>query len=231
MFGLKNFLFGGSAASAALSDDVREALQAWQASSVPTIDEAHFHVRYVVVDVTTSGTQPEHDQLLGISAVGVQRGGAVHPDDAISLKFATADNSDAAGQDDFLRDAVDRQLIAFLQFTAKAPLVTYHSPYVLAFLQRAFKERLGIDFAPQTLDLAWLLPTLFGEKSVTPVPLDQWLEWFGMSSDGRRDTMANTLLLARLFQRLLVRVVGRDIDTAAKLLDESSASSFLRRRR
>lgn len=222
MFGLKNFLFGGSVAPVTLSDEVREALLAWQASTAPTVDEAHFHVRYVVVDVTTSGTQPEQDQLLGISAVGVRRGGAVHPDDAISLKFSALDNDDVA---------VDRQLMAFLQFAAKAPLVTYHSPYVLSFLQRAFKARLGIEFAPQSIDLAWLLPTLFGEKSVTPVPLDQWLEWFGMSADGRRDTMANTLLLARLFQRLLVRVVGKDIDTAAKLLDESNASSFLRQRR
>ena len=62
------------------------------------------------------------------------------------------------------------------------------------------------------------------------MPLDHWLEIFGMGGgDGRRDAMANTLLLGRLFQMLLVRAVGKQIDTAARLVDESRASSFLRR--
>ncbi len=43
------------------------------------------------------------------------------------------------------------------------------------------------------------------------------------------DAMANTLLLGRIFQMLLVRAVGKQIDTAARLIDESRASSFLRR--
>ena len=57
-----------------------------------------------------------------------------------------------------------------------------------------------------------------------------WLECFGLDSgEGRRDAMANTLLLGRIFQMLLVRAVGKQIDTAARLVDESRASSFLRR--
>jgi len=41
--------------------------------------------------------------------------------------------------------------------------------------------------------------------------------------------MENTLMLARIFQMLLVRATGKQIDTAAQLIDESRASSFLRR--
>lgn len=221
MFGIKKFLFRGTVA-ASVPDDVRQALVAWQALPEPELAEAHFHVRYVVVDVTTSGARPDDDQLLGISAVGVQRGGAIQPNDALLLDFSGMENDSAA---------VDRQLMAFLQFVAKAPLVAYNSPFVLAFLRRAFKERLGLEFEPPMLDLAWLLPTLFEERSSSPLPLDQWLEWFGMTSEGRRAAMTNTLVLARLFQRLLVRVVAKNIDTAARLLEESSASTFLRRSR
>lgn len=220
MFGIKNFLFRGGAIAASVPDDVRAALAVWQAMPAPNFNEAHFHVRYLVVDITTSGSRPEADQLLGISAIGLQRGGAIQPNDAISLDFSGMENDSAA---------VDRQLMAFLQFVAKGPLVSYHAPFVIAFLQRAFKERLGIDFSPPSVDLAWLLPSMFDEKSVGPAPLDQWLEWFGMTSEGRRAAMTNTLVLARLFQRVLVRTVGKDVNTAAQLLEESNASSFLRR--
>lgn len=220
MFGIKNFLFRGAGVVADMPDDVRQALLAWQAMPEPVLNEAHFHVRYVVVDVTTSGSKPESDQLLSISALGLPRAGTIQPDDALFLDFSGMENEVAA---------VDRQLMAFLQFVAKAPLVTFHSAFVLGFLRRAFKERLGIDFEPQCLDMAWLLPTLFEEKSAQPVSLDQWLACFEMSSEGRRAAMANTLMLARLFQRLLARAVSKDIDTAARLFDEYSASTFLRR--
>lgn len=229
MFGIKNFLFRGVSIAADVPDDVRQGILDWQAQPEPVLSEAHFHVRYVVVDVTTSGNKPESDQLLAISAVGIQRGGAIQPDDAIYIDFSGMENGVAATMETTAGPRVDRQLLAFLQFVAKAPLVTYHSPFVQAFLHRAFKERLGIDFEPKTIDLAWLLPSMFEEKTAKPVPLDQWLNWFEMQSEGRRAAMANTLMLARLFQRLLVRAVNKDIGTAALLLEESSASSFLRR--
>ena len=53
---------------------------------------------------------------------------------------------------------------------------------------------------------------------------------FGFASGvGRRDAMDNTLMLARLFQMLLVRAGDKEIDTAQRLIEESRASSFLRR--
>ena len=41
--------------------------------------------------------------------------------------------------------------------------------------------------------------------------------------------MANTLLLARIFQMMTVRAVGKQVDAAIQLIDESRASSLLRR--
>lgn len=219
MLGLKKFLFRGSA-PAHLPDDVRASLDAWRSSPPPALDDLHFHTRYVVVDIVSSGLQPESDQLLGIAASSVWKG-AIQPDDTFYIDFSTLDGEGAA---------VDRQLMAFLLFAAKAPLVTYHVPYVGGFLERAFKERLGVDFQPQWVDLAWLMPSMFEDKSHTVMPLDHWLEVFGLEAgSGRRDAMANTLLLGRIFQMLLVRAGGKQIDTATHLIDESRASSFLRR--
>jgi len=223
VFGLRKFLFKGGASSPAnLSEDVRRALEGWRASKAPNLDEPLFHTRFVVIDIATSGPRAADDGLLGISAVGLRKG-AIVPDDAFALDL---DNEEADEVDDA---AVDRRLMAFLTYAAKAPLVTYHGPFVSGFLTRAFKERLGVDFQPQWIDLAWLLPSLFNEKSEVTVPLDDWLETFGIAGNERRDTMANTLMLARLFQMLLVRATGRDLTTAGKLVEESQAATFLRR--
>lgn len=219
MLGLKKFLFRGDE-SANLPDDVRASLEVWRASATPQLDDLHFHTRYVVVDIVSSGSVPDTDKLLGIAASSVWKG-AIQPDDTFYVDFSTLDGEGST---------VDRELTAFLLFAAKAPLVTYHIPYVGGFLQRAFRERLGVDFQPQWIDLAWLLPAMFDDKGDTVMPLDHWLEVFGLEAGtGRRDAMANTLLLARIFQMMTVRAVGKQVDTAAQLIDESRASSFLRR--
>ena len=169
--GFGKFLFKkGSKSSANLTKDVRQTLEAWRADGGPALDEPHFHTRYVVVDVATSGEYPGSGKLEGITAIGM-RGGVITPGDAFALDLAGGDADPAA---------VNRQLAAFLSFSAKAPLVTYHSVFVSSFLQRALQERLGVNFRPDWVNLAWLLPSLFAEKWHTVVPLDRWLELFGI---------------------------------------------------
>lgn len=220
MFGLKKIFSRGNSAAADLPADLQQALADWRNLPTPNLADAHYHTRYVVIDLTTSGFKPNEDELLGITAIALTQGGCILPNDVVSLDFSGMENESVT---------VDRQLMAFLQFTAKAPLVSYHWPFVGAFLQRAFKERLGLDFQPDCIDLAWLLPSLFDDKAQSLQPLDHWLEAFGMAAEGRRDSMANALVLARLMQRLLVRATNKEIDTAAKLVEESKASSLLRR--
>ncbi|MBL0352095.1 MAG: hypothetical protein WBJ68_00785 [Candidatus Dechloromonas phosphoritropha] len=211
---------GGTRSPEKLPADVRKELEAWRASPSPELDEWHYHVRYVVVDIATSGPAPG-GALLGISAVGVQ-GGAIIPADAFTFDLVAGD-IDA--------DAVDRQLMAFLAYTAKVPLVTFHSPFVSNFVKPALQNRLGVNFQPHWVDLAWMLPSLYPDKSVTLLPLDDWLERLGIhgQGSGRRDTMTNALMLARLFQMVLVRAIGKEILTAEKLIEESQATVFLRR--
>lgn len=213
MLGLKQLLFG-NAAPVELGEDVRKALDNWRQSPAPTLNELHFHVRYVVIDIVSSGFDPDRDHLLGIAAHSVERG-AIRAGDAFYAEF------------DSRQSAVDSQLMALLQFLSKAPLLTYHVPYVDGFLRRAFKERLGVDFQPQWVDLAWLLPALFADKCSDVVPLDRWVEIFGLDAGGRRDAMANTLLLGKIFQMLLVRAAGKQVDTAERLIEESRASREL----
>ncbi|UCV12910.1 hypothetical protein KI614_06795 [Dechloromonas denitrificans] len=229
MISLKKFLFKAGSLEH-LPEDVRLSLEKWRASKPPELDEVHFHTRYIVIDIVTSGTKPESDRLLSIAATCVRQG-VIVPEDSLFIDLASLEQHQAATDEGLEQGAaVDRQLMAFLQFAAKAPLVTYHVSYVGGFLQQLFKERLGVDFQPQWVDMAWLLPAMFAEKSHSIMPLDQWLDAFGFASGvGRRDAMDNTLMLARLFQMLLVRAADKDIDTALRLVEESRASSFLRR--
>ena len=90
-FGLKNFLFKGDARrSENLPLSVIQALASWRASPAPELDDPHFHMRYVVIDVATSGMRIDEDELLGISAVGV-RGGSVLASDSFALDFSADD--------------------------------------------------------------------------------------------------------------------------------------------
>lgn len=211
---------GGSRSPEKLPGDLRKAVEAWRSSMAPELDEWHYHVRYVVVDIATSGPSAEDGTLLGISAVGV-REGAVMPADAFTFDLAA--DADA--------DAVDRQLMAFLAYTAKAPLVTYHSPFVNSFLKPALQNRLGVNFQPSWVDLGWMLPSLYSDRSVGLLPMDDWLERLGIlgQGGGRRDPMTNALMLARLFQMVLVRAINKEILTAERLVEESQATVFLRR--
>lgn len=215
-FGLGKLFKGGGAASASLPDDLRQELEAWRGSPAPALDAPHFHTRYVVLDIASSGPRAGEHDLKGLAAVGM-RAGAIAASDAFAFDLS----GDAA--------TVDRQLLAFLQYAAKAPLVTYHVSYVSSFLERIYKERLDLDFQPQWIDLTWLLPSIFRERADEPLPLDDWLDLFGLAGGGRRDTMANTLMIARLFQILLARATTLEILNAGMLVEESKSASFLRR--
>lgn len=217
MFGLKKIFFRDTVPEH-LPEDVRVAVDAWMNLPDPDLQGQHFHTRYVTVDIATTGNNPEADQVLGIAAASVYRN-AIRTSDAIFVDLSSADEAQQA-----------RSLVAFLNFIGKAPLVTFHEQFVGAFLLRLLKSRLGVAFQQPWVDLAWLLPSMFEEKGHTVMPLDFWIDAFALdATETRRDAMANTLLLARIFQMLLVRAIGKEIDCPLKLLEESRASSFLRR--
>jgi DNA polymerase-3 subunit epsilon len=222
MLGLKKFLFKGGSPSH-LPDDVGASLAAWRDSPAPPFDELHFHTRYIVVDIVSSGPQPDSDRLLGIAATSLRRG-SIQPDDTFYVDFSTQDGENAT---------VDRQLMAFLLFAAKGPLVTYHVPYVGGFLQRAFNGSGWASISSRSGSImAWLLPSMFEEKGHTVMPLDS-LGWSAFSLTGggaRRDAMANTLLLGTHLPDAAGpcrQQAGRH--SGQQLVDESRASSFLRR--
>jgi DNA polymerase-3 subunit epsilon len=213
MFDIKKMLFGNSAPEQ-LPAAAQAALAAWREKKPPSLEAGHFQTRYLVVDIAASGEAADK-HMSGIAAVAVHQG-RMTPVDAFYADFADG--------------AVAEKLLAFLGYAAKAPLVTYHAPYVSGLLQPACQEYLGVNFQPQWIDLAWLLPILFGKRGDAVQPLDYWLEKLSLNPGaGRRDAMENTLLLARLLQMTLAKATSKGFDTAATLIAESRASSLLGR--
>lgn len=220
MFSLRKLLFGGAASPVDLAPDVREALAAWRAQPAVALDNAHFHTRYVVLDVATAGLNAETDALQGVAAVGMSRGGVVVPGDILYIDLSEGAVDDAA--------ALDRRLMALLQFSGKCPLASYRVPFVAGFLQRIYRERLGLDFQPVWVDLAWLLADLFKEISDTVASREVWLEAFGLEGSAGRDPVENALVLAKLLQIALPRAAERGMDTPGRLVDSAQARRFLR---
>lgn len=217
---LKQLLFGGAGRPLpGLAEDVRSSVEAWLARAAPDFGRPHFHTRYAVVDVLTSGLRMDEDRILGIAGVGLGQGGLIQPDDAFALDLT---GPGAEG------DALDRRLAAFLHFVGDSPLVTYQAPFVGAFLKRILEERLGLEFEPEWIDLVWLLPDLFKERMDGMLPMDAWLETFGIRVPGRRDPLADSVALARLLQLALPRAAGRGADTPGKLLEIGRARRWLR---
>ncbi len=218
MFGLKKFLFGDGP-NENLPADIKAAVSAWLKLDPAELESAHHLTRYVIVDISTSGGNADKDSVTGIAAT-VMHQGVTSPAQSIYLDLS-------AELDDV---AVDRQLAAFLQFIGKSPLVSYHVVFVNAFIEQLLRKRLGINFQPRWVDLTWLLPAMFSEINHKPIPLDDWLVAFGLDpGDGRRSPTENNLLLARLLQMLVVRAHAKGVDTVDELIDESKASSHLRR--
>ncbi len=219
MFGIKKFIFGDGLLDG-LPADVKQAVGEWQALPAPSLENAHFLTRYVLLDVATDSARPENDRLAAIAATVVYRG-ELAPAESIFVDFSSSTANP---------DSSARQLAALLRFVGKSPLVCFHQGFAGTLLQQAIKRHLGIAFEPPWLDLAWLLPAMYSELSNQPLPLDQWVQNFGLDlGSGRRQPMENAFILARILQMLLVRAQGKGVGTADALVEESHASSVLRR--
>jgi DNA polymerase-3 subunit epsilon len=219
MFGIKKLVFGHDV-SEQLPEDVRAVLQEWKTLEPIGLESSHFLTRYVVVDIATDGPNPDSNRITGIAATVLQQG-IVSPEQSIFVDLSASTADDAT---------VNRQLAAFLRFIGKSPLVSYHVVFVNAFLQQVLKKRLGMAFHARWVDLAWLLPAMFEEKGHKPMPLDDWLLAFGLDvGEGRRTPSENNMVLARLMQMLVVRAHAKGVDAVEQLIEESKASSKLRR--
>jgi len=194
--------------------------------------------RWLVVDVETTGLDLRRDQLLAIGAVVVE-GTRIRFDQSfeVVIKQATASRADnilihrIGGSEQMLGVDADQALVAFLEFSSKLPCVAFHAVFDETMLKRAIEEHLGIDFAPQFIDLALLAPALVAEAPGSIRSLDEWVEYFSIIISARHRAVADAVGTAQLFQVLLHRAAEQEYRSADALFKLAAGQRWLSRAR
>jgi DNA polymerase-3 subunit epsilon len=162
--------------------------------------------RYVVVDVETSGLDVRRDSLMSIGAVEVVGGklvvgrgfyGILRQERGSSRENILVHGIGSAQQQQ--GEPPGQLLMSFLEYVGTSPLVAFHSPFDQGFLRRAIRKWLGVRFTNPFLDLAWLLPGLFGAPKGKRWGLDDWMEQFGLRVANRHTADGDALAAAQLF--------------------------------
>lgn len=229
-------LFGGEAdREVGLTAAQRQALVDWR--KLPAADPGlpHFQTRYVVVDVETSGLNMEKDRLISIGAVAVVNG-LIEINDAFEVVL----RQDAASTDQNIlihgiggteqRGGIDPAdaLLAFLAYLGNSQLVAYHASFDKRMIRRAMSEYLGIPFEKSWIDLAWILPELFGEHGFEQIGLDGWLNVFGIENIVRHNAVSDAYATANLLQIAIARGKLRNAESPKHFAEVEKARRLLR---
>ena len=197
-------------------------LDEWRRLPPPDMESLHRRCRYVVVDVETSGLNMKKDRLISIGAVAVVNGLLDFKDafqivlrqDQVStneniLIHGIGGSAQATGE-----QPVDA-LLAFLAYIGNAPLVAYHAFFDQSMINKALKEHLGFELTHTWLDLAWVLPDFFEYRMEGRVPLDDWLQYFGIENIMRHNAVSDAYATAKLLQIAIAAGKHKGADTPA----------------
>ena len=172
--------------------------------------------RWLVLDVESSGLDPQRDALLSIAAVALRQDGArLHINLGDSFEVTLRRTVDVADKANVLVHGIgvgaqragtapEEALQAFAMFAADAPLIGYHSAFDRTLIERAQRSaRLPVMRNPW-LDLAELAPVLCPAAAHEPPrrALDDWLAHFAIPCAARHQAAADALATGELLLRL-----------------------------
>ncbi len=203
-----------------LSPEQSAVLEAWQQLEEPNMKCPHRRCRYVVVDVESSGLNMKKDRLISIGAVAVTNG-MIDFKDAFQVvlrqeRVSTNENiliHGIGGGAQIAGDPPVDALLAFLRYIGNAPLVAYHAFFDQSMINKAMKEYLGFELAHPWLDLAWILPDFYDYRKEGRVPLDDWLQYFGIENILRHNAVSDAYATAKLLQIAIAAGVHKGAET------------------
>lgn len=188
--------------------------------------------RWVVLDVETSGLDPQRDQLLAIAAIAVQVDWAgkrlsILPGD--SFEVVLRQTSVASAKDNILLHGIGLQrqregmppeeaLRAFERFIGHSPLLAFHAPFDQAMIGRHVLAHLGAALPNRWVDIEQLCAVT--HEKVKARALDEWLAHFGIVCAPRHQAAADTLAECELLLRIWPKMAGqchswRDVEKLA----------------
>lgn len=172
--------------------------------------------RWLVLDVESSGLDPQRDALLSIAAVALRQDGprlhiALGDSFEVTLRrdVAVADKPNVVVHGIGIGaqragTAPEVALQAFAAFADDSPLIGYHSTFDRTLIERAQRSaRLPVMRNPW-LDLAELAPVLCPAAAHEPPrrALDDWLAHFAIPCVARHQAAADALATGELLLRL-----------------------------
>ena len=231
---LLDTLFGARYRPSNLAEPVRAAVARWNAIEPDDLRGPLAAQRWLVVDVETTGLNMQQDRLIAIGAVLLE-GVTLRLDQSFEVVLR---QSIPSGRGNILihritggeqTDGVEpaAALSAFLDFSRRFPCVAFHAQFDETMLKRAFKEYLGIDFAPPFLDLAFLAPALVDDAPASLRSLDDWVGHFSIPIAARHRAVADAVGTAQLFQLLLRRAQAQKVESAYALFKLANDQRWL----
>lgn len=182
----------------------------------PAVDEN----RWVVLDVETSGLDPERDELLCVVALGMQRVDGLWtlvPGDSIELVLkpqqaqALEDNILLHGlglgaQSRGLHPA--QAIDALRQWVGASPVLAFHAGFDRSFLRQTCRRAGLTALAWRWLDLADVLPVVMDRPAT--LSLDQWMSLLQVSCPRRHEAAADVWATAQLWLKASRNMPGHE---------------------
>lgn len=218
----------------ALTHERQARVDAWRRLPPCALNRDAAALRWVVVDVESSGLNPFKDRLLSIGAVAL-RGGRVCLDDGFDVVLR---QDTPSAPDNILVHGIggERQrqgeesasaLLRFLEYVGHDPLVAFHASFDRVLIERGLNTTLGVKPDWTWLDLAHLAPALFPGQQAQRESLDDWTALFRIDNADRHNALADALATAELFLALLSRARRQGIASGDALLEQARLQSAL----
>jgi DNA polymerase-3 subunit epsilon len=188
-------------------------------------------LRFVVLDLETTGLDIKKDRMLSVAALPVQGfqvevGQALErfvfqqgymPDTSIAVHGIMEKHLEGA----LAEKAI---LIELLDYLKDAIIVGHHIAFDLAVINKALQTHFHIKLKNKSLDTAALVrridgPTTGGQMPEKgPVSLDDLCAYFGIPLGRRHTSAEDTFITAMVFLKLLSRIEDRGVHTYRELM-------------
>ncbi len=173
--------------------------------SPPEADASLERLRWVVVDVETTGLSIRKDRVIAIGGVEIlqlkinlRQSFERLFDPGIQLEHENVLIHGLSPQELQQGSSPESALIDFLNFAAGAPLLAFHAPFDKHMLEKECKLRLGTGARLPFFDIEDWCRVLFPELSHKLRGLDAWLERFGLDVGERHHATCDAMATAEL---------------------------------
>ena len=186
-----------------------DALMPWRGVRPPVVG-----LRWVVLDVESSGLDPRHDRLLAIAAIAVrihERRALIDLGDSFEVVLQQPVDKAAPDRQNILLHGIGvgaqraglaprQALQSFAAYVGSCPMIAFHAAFDRALIERACRaQRLALP-ATGWLDLEPLAAVL--QPLVKARSLDEWMLALGIRCAVRHQAAADTLATAELLLKL-----------------------------